>query len=59
MKSISSKLENMEDGNDNWISKIKELNDAVNHHLRKEENNVFPAAQKVLSEDQARDIGQQ
>ena len=49
----------MEDGNDNWISKIKELNDAVNHHLRKEENNVFPAAQKVLSEDQARDIGQQ
>jgi hypothetical protein len=33
----------MNDDNDNWTSKIKELNDTVNHHVRKEENNVFPA----------------
>jgi hypothetical protein len=41
----------MNAGNQNWTSKIKELNDAVTHHVQEEENKVFSAAQKVLSQD--------
>ena len=49
----------MNAGNQNWTSKIKELNDAVTHHVQEEENKVFPAAQKVLSQDKAQEIAQQ
>jgi hemerythrin-like domain-containing protein len=59
IKSISSELESMDAGNQNWTSKVNELNEAVNHHVQEEENKVFPAAQKVLSQDKAQQIAQQ
>lgn len=58
IKSISSELENMDPGSSNWTSKIKELDQTVSHHVDEEENKVFPAAQKVLSEDKAQQIAQ-
>jgi hemerythrin-like domain-containing protein len=59
IKSISSELESMDPGSSNWTSKIKELDESVSHHVEEEENKVFPAAQKVLSEDKAQQIAQQ
>lgn len=59
IKSISSELESMDAGNQNWTSKVKELNEAVTHHVQEEENKVFPEAKKVLSQDKAQDIAQQ
>jgi hemerythrin-like domain-containing protein len=59
IKSISSELESMNAGDQNWSSKVKELNDAVTHHVQEEENKVFPEAKKVLSQDKAQDIAQQ
>ncbi len=59
IKSISSELENMDAGSSNWASKIKELNESVSHHVDEEENKVFPAAQKALSQDKAQQIAQQ
>jgi hemerythrin-like domain-containing protein len=59
IKSISSELESMDAGSQNWTSKVKELNEAVTHHVQEEENKVFPAAQKVLSQDKAQEIAQQ
>jgi len=59
IKSISSELENMDAGSSNWTSKIKELNESVSHHVEEEETKVFPAAQKVLSDDKAQQIAQQ
>ncbi len=59
IKSISSELESMDAGNQNWTSKIKELNEAVTHHVQEEENKVFPQSQQVLGQDKAQDIAQQ
>lgn len=59
IKSISSELESMDAGSSNWTSKIKELDESVSHHVEEEENKVFPAAQKALSEDKAQQIAQQ
>ncbi|HWQ47494.1 MAG TPA: hemerythrin domain-containing protein [Methanosarcina sp.] len=59
IKSISSELESMDVGSSNWTSKIKELDESVSHHVEEEENKVFPAAQKALSEDKAQQIAQQ
>jgi hemerythrin-like domain-containing protein len=59
IKSISSELENMDAGSSNWTSKIKELNESISHHVEEEENKVFPAAQKAMSQDKAQQIAQQ
>jgi hemerythrin-like domain-containing protein len=59
IKSISSELESMDAGNQNWTSKIKELNEAVTHHVQEEENKVFPQSQQALGQDKAQEIGQQ
>jgi hemerythrin-like domain-containing protein len=59
IKSISSELESMDAGSQNWASKIKELNEAVTHHVQEEETKVFPKAQQALSQDKAQDIAQQ
>lgn len=59
IKSISSELESMDASSSNWTSKIKELDESVSHHVEEEENKVFPAAQKALSEDKAQQIAQQ
>ncbi|MGB9940221.1 hemerythrin domain-containing protein [Methanosarcina sp.] len=59
IKSISAELESMDAGSSNWTSKIKELDETVSHHVEEEENKVFPAARKALSEDKAQQIAQQ
>lgn len=59
IKSISSELESMDAGSQNWTSKVKELNETVTHHVQEEENKVFPEAQKVLSQDRAQEIAKQ
>lgn len=59
IKSISSELESMNAGDQNWSSKVKELNDAVTHHVQEEENKVFPKAQKSITQDKAQQIAQQ
>jgi hemerythrin-like domain-containing protein len=59
IKSISSELESMDAGSQNWTSKVKELNEAVTHHVQEEENKVFPQAQKALGQDKAQEIAQQ
>ena len=59
IKSISSELESMDAGSQNWASKIKELNEAVTHHVQEEETKVFPKAQQALGQYKAQDIAQQ
>jgi hypothetical protein len=58
IKSISSELESMDAGDQNRTSKIKELNDAINHHVQEEKNKGISVAQKVLSQDKAQEIAQ-
>jgi hemerythrin-like domain-containing protein len=38
---------------------IEELDHAVQHHVREEEEQMFPAARKELSEDRANELGRQ
>jgi len=40
-----------------WIATFKKLRHDVEHHLDEEEKDVFELARKVLSEDEAEEIG--
>ncbi|GLI14423.1 hemerythrin [Methanosarcina thermophila MST-A1] len=59
IRSVSSELESMDPSSSNWVSKLKELDETVSHHVEEEENKVFPEAQRVMSEDKAQQIAQQ
>jgi hemerythrin-like domain-containing protein len=39
-------------------SKLKVLKELIDHHVQEEESNLFKVAQKVISSEQAKEIGQ-
>ena len=41
------------------LAKIKVLNEAINEHIKQEEDDLFKMAKKVLSDDEGREIGRQ
>jgi hemerythrin superfamily protein len=58
IKTVLSELNDISEKDQKWFSKISELDKTISHHVDEEENKVFPAAQKVLSDDQAQEIAQ-
>jgi hemerythrin superfamily protein len=58
IKTVLSELDDISEKDQNWFSKISELDKTVSHHVEEEETKVFPAAQKVLSENQSQEIAQ-
>jgi iron-sulfur cluster repair protein YtfE (RIC family) len=42
-----------------WLEMIKELEEVVQEHVRKEEEKMFPAARKELDESRAEELGRQ
>lgn len=58
-RSLMKEVESMEPGEKEWTSKLKELQQSVQHHVEEEESKVFPAAKKVFSDDQAQQMAQQ
>jgi hemerythrin superfamily protein len=59
IKTVLKELDAISEKDQNWFSKVSELDKTVSHHVEEEETKVFPAAQKVLNDDQARQMGQQ
>ena len=45
--------------NDEWEAQAKVLRENVEHHVEEEENELFPKADDVLSEDQIESLGDQ
>ena len=46
-------------GNDEFMDKLTELRDSVEHHVEEEENEMFPKAEKVLGESRLQEMGRQ
>ncbi len=53
-----NELMRMSPDDERWLAKLKVLKELVDHHVQEEERNLFKAAKKVLSNDQAKEIGQ-
>ncbi|AKB82417.1 Regulator of cell morphogenesis and NO signaling [Methanosarcina barkeri 3] len=59
IKTILQELDNSSEGDRSWIATVHALDKVVSHHVEEEENKVFPAAQKVISDNQAQEIAKQ
>jgi len=55
-RALMYEMEGMEEGNENWAARLKELKETLKHHIKDEENSVFKISREVLSQEQTLDI---
>lgn len=58
-KALIFEMEGMEERDENWIAKLSELKQSIDHHVGEEESKIFERARTVLSQQEAEEIGQQ
>ena len=59
VKDMLSQMSGMQSGNDEFLSLMSDLRDAVEHHVEEEENELFPQAQQILGDSRLQEMGQQ
>ncbi len=58
VKSLISQLDNASMSNeDEWVAKIKVIRENVQHHVKEEEEEIFPKARQSLSSSDLEDMG--
>lgn len=51
-------LEDLDQDEDEWLSSFQDMQEAIQHHVEDEEEEIFPDSKKFLSEEQLSEIGQ-
>lgn len=57
VKQLLGELEKMDKGNEQWTARFTVLKENIEHHVEEEEDEMFKKARKVLSEEEAEDLG--
>ena len=57
VKQLLVELSQAPAGGEGWTAQLKVLQENVQHHVKEEETEIFPAARKALSEDELRRLG--
>ena len=56
-KTLLGQLGASDKGTEEWLAKLKVLDENVEHHVKEEEEDIFPKSKKVLSDAEAEAIG--
>jgi hemerythrin-like domain-containing protein len=59
VKRLLQELPKLSPGEERWSDMIEELDHAVQHHVREEEEQMFPAARREISESRAKELDRQ
>lgn len=59
IEELVEQVEEAEFDSSSWLKHAKNLADKVLHHLEEEEQDYFPKANEVLSDEQAKEMGDQ
>ncbi|MFL6213940.1 MAG: hemerythrin domain-containing protein [Blastocatellia bacterium] len=59
VKDLLAEMSGLQGGNDEFISMMSDLRDAVEHHVEEEENELFPQAQQILGDSRLQEMGEQ
>ena len=57
VKKLLSELSRAKTADDEWEAQAKVLKENVEHHVEEEENELFPKAEEVLSDEDLEDLG--
>lgn len=55
-KQMLAKLERMDVTSEEFITTIKDLKEALEHHIHDEEDEIFPQARQAVSDEEAEDM---
>lgn len=55
---LIEEMESIPKDNEMWASKLGVLKENLDHHMQEEESEVFEEARKVLSDDRAKEMGE-
>lgn len=58
-KEMLSKLSSMDPTSAEWMETIKELTQALEHHIKDEETKLFPEARKAIDDGEAKAMAEQ
>jgi iron-sulfur cluster repair protein YtfE (RIC family) len=58
-KRLLKEIADLSTDDERWSDMIEELDHAVQHHVREEEERMFPAARREISESRANELGRQ
>lgn len=58
VKKLLKELSRAKSADDEWEAQAKVLQENVEHHVEEEENELFPKAENVLSEEDIEDLGE-
>jgi hemerythrin-like domain-containing protein len=56
---ILAEMSSLNHGNDEFMDKLTELRDSIEHHVEEEENEMFPKAEQVLGQSRLQEMGSQ
>ena len=59
VKEMLAEMTALNPGSDEFMDKLTELRDSIEHHVEEEENEMFPKAERVLGESRLREMGRQ
>jgi len=54
---LLAELADMSKDDRQWLAKCKELQQAVEHHVQEEEDEIFPEARELIAEDELAELG--
>ena len=57
VKQLLGELESMDKSEEQWTARFTVLKENIEHHVEEEEGEMFKKARKVLSEEEAEDLG--
>ena len=59
VKDMLAEMSGLQAGNEEFMSMMSDLREAVEHHVEEEENELFPKARKILGDSRLQEMGQQ
>lgn len=57
-ETVLKEILDLDVSDETWVAKVEVLQESLKHHIEEEEEEIFPKAQKILSSDEAKRMGE-
>lgn len=58
VEDLLEEMAEMSPDDEDWEATLEDLKEAIEHHVKEEEHQVFPKASKILSKEEAAELGE-
>jgi hemerythrin superfamily protein len=58
VETLLQEMSQLSSGDDQWQAKLSVVTENLEHHIKEEEEEIFPKAQTIISDEQAEELGE-